>query len=263
MEEQEIYQDSAEELAVESVEPGESETPEQIEGGEETAEEIQAETPAEVKKSQGVQKRIDELVKQRETEKREKEYWRTEALRNKPPETAQPIPPATELPKPRSDQFDNYDDFMEAIADWKAETKVRQIQTVQQAQSRKQAISSWHEKAAAKYDDWREVFTDAVDISQTMGEVMLDSDHGVDLGYHLAKNPGEARRIFNLPAHRQAYEMGKLEAKLINQPPPQKNKTNAPAPTSPVGGKEVAAKKLEDMSQEEYNAYRKRQMAGK
>jgi len=42
-----------------------------------------------------------------------------------------------------------------------------------------------------------------------------------------------ARRIYALPAHLQAKEIGKIEAKLEANPPARKT-SNAPAPINPV-----------------------------
>ncbi len=92
---------------------------------------------------------------------------------------------------------------------------------------------------------------------------MHDCDHAADIAYHLAKDPQEAHRIASLPPVAAAREIGKLEAKYSGgTQPSQKSTTNAPAPTSPVGSSETPTKKLEDMTTEEYIAYRNQQEFG-
>jgi hypothetical protein len=212
------------------------------------------------KPAKGVQKRIDELVRQREEWKRQAEQWQQMAARQ-PVETApsaQPEMPAGP-PKPRSDDYETYDEYEDALADWKVEKKWHQLQQKQILQTRQQLIQSWTTKAEAKYPDWKMVFHNSLPVTQTMADVLLESEIGVELGYHLGKNPLEAARIAALPPHLQGRELGKLEAKIANAPPPQRNQTNAPTPTSPVGGRETPAKNPEDMSYEEYKAWR---MAG-
>lgn len=254
MPEEEVISSVEETTALPAETEGESGTPEPEEVEEtslETSEELEPE-----KKSKGVQKRIDELVREREEWKRQAQdltqiYQRQSHVTPevKPTETVFP-----DLPKPRSDQFETYDDFIEAVADWKAETKIRQVRVEQQQVSQAQTLTNWHQKAREKYADWGEKFTNSVNISPVMGEVLLDSPNGIDLGYFLANNPAEATRIFQLPPARQAYELGKLENRMMQ--PKQKTTTNAPTPTSPVGGKEIPSKSPENMTYEEYKSWR-------
>lgn len=221
------------------------------------AEQTAQETTVEPEPKDNVQKRFDELTYKRREAERERDYWREQAMRQAQPEQQpQPQQPQgyADLPEPKSEDFETYDAFVDARADWRAQVNLRRYMEQQQAQTQKQSIQSWREQGRSKYGDWNEVFTQELPISVEMGATIMDSPQGHDLAYYLGKNPQEAYRIANLPAHRQAYELGKLETKLAA--PPQKTKTNAPAPTSPVGGKEVPAKKPEDMDYEEYKAWR-------
>ena len=83
MEQEEILQTTGEEIpAMDAVTEGESSTPEQAAEVETSAD---IETPQADKKAGGVQKRIDDLVRQREDERREAEYWRSKALQSPQP----------------------------------------------------------------------------------------------------------------------------------------------------------------------------------
>src|SRR5574343_292465 len=257
MEQEEILQTTGEEIpAMDAVTEGESSTSEPESAEVETS--ADTELTQTDKKPGGVQKRIDDLVRQREDERREAEYWRAKALQQQPIQE-QPKQPTVfpDLPEPKSDQFETYDDYVDARADWRAKVNLRQFQADYQSQQRNQTLDKFHEAGKGKYADWDETFNRPdVPVSQMMSEVMLDSPQGTELAYYLGKNPGEARRIASLPMHRQAYELGKIESKLAA--PPQRTKTNAPTPTSPVGGKEMPTKKPEDMSYEEYKSWREK-----
>ena len=213
-------------------------------------EELPGEEPR--KPSKGVQKRIDELV-------REREEWKRAALQGQPRQDApsKPVIPDTfpDLQKPIADNFETYDAYVEALADYRAETKYRQIQARTEIQRRQETLSTWFDAADDKYSDFRDVFSSAA-CSDTMADVLLASENGVDIAYYLGHNPAESRRIAKLPPGRQAFELGKLEAKLANQPPPQKNQTKAPPAMKTLGGKETPTKKPEDMSYDEYKAWR-------
>jgi hypothetical protein len=66
-----------------------------------------------------------------------------------------------------------------------------------------------------------------------MAEAIRAADNGPDVLYYLGSNPKEAERISRLPPAIQAKEIGKIEAKLDNDPPVKKS-SSAPAPISPV-----------------------------
>jgi hypothetical protein len=66
-----------------------------------------------------------------------------------------------------------------------------------------------------------------------MAETIQSSDVGPELAYYLGSNPKEADRISRMTPFGQAKEIGKIEAKLADNPP-VKRTTSAPAPISPV-----------------------------
>jgi hypothetical protein len=66
-----------------------------------------------------------------------------------------------------------------------------------------------------------------------MAQTIKASDAGPDVAYYLGTNPKEADRISRLTPFLQVKELGKLEAKLADNPP-VKRTSSAPAPISPV-----------------------------
>jgi hypothetical protein len=67
-----------------------------------------------------VQPRIDELTRKTREAEREAAYWRGRAQSAEKPKDAA-APPA----KPTPDKFDDYGAFVEALADWKADEKIK------------------------------------------------------------------------------------------------------------------------------------------
>jgi len=154
--------------------------------------------------------------------------------------------------EPKREQFESYEDYVEARAAYKAEKRAleavdkrlqaeaqrRQNESAQQTAREQQA--QWNkslEAARKKYDDFDDV-TDNEDIIVTpkMGEAIKDSPIGPDLVYHLGKNPDEAHRIAALPAREQYAEMVLLERTVRDAKPAPKKASNAPEPINPVGG---------------------------
>lgn len=114
---------------------------------------------------------------------------------------------------------------------------------------------------AEKYNDFEDVVGDPdLPITATMAEVLVESDLGEDLAYYLGKNPKEAARIAALSPLGVARELGKLEAKL---PTLKLATSKAPAPVSTVRGAAGGEKDPSTMSDAEFNAWRKRQIAAR
>jgi hypothetical protein len=143
--------------------------------------------------------------------------------------------------KPKLEQFEKVEDYVEAVTDWKwktaQQTQARQYeeQRIKQVQSEVQAkAQSVFELAEQDPEFDNEVF-ESLPVSDPMAYAIMDSDIAPKLMVYLQKNPDEVDRIAKLSPARQAAEIGKMEAKLSM---PVKVKTsNAPAPIKPVGSR--------------------------
>lgn len=210
------------------------------------------------------QKELDDILEKRlskERRKREELSRRlqvTEELALRTREPAQPAPPAGDG-EPKRENFDSYEAFIEARAEWRAERKVTETlakQREQEAQNRtaeeqRKLETQFRERAQAaskEIDDFEDVMsTSDAPMTRAMSEAIITSDIGPKIAYHLAKNPDEAERIATLPAARQAAEIGKLEAKLAAEPPKEVKKPSAaPDPIKPVGARSTVKDDMPD-----------------
>jgi hypothetical protein len=132
------------------------------------------------------------------------------------------------------DQFESPEAYADALAYQKAEQLLAQRE---QARQQSAILESYHEReeeARSKYDDFEQVaYNPKLPITDVMAESIRASDIGPEVAYYLGANPKEADRIFRLSPIVQAKEIGKIEAKMANDPP-VKRTTSAPAPISPV-----------------------------
>jgi hypothetical protein len=135
---------------------------------------------------------------------------------------------------PSIDNFETPDAYAEALALRKAEELLAQREVQKQQAQIVEAYGEAEEKARDKYDDFEEVvYNPKLRITNAMAEAIQSSDTGPDLAYWLGSNPKEAERIANLSPLMQAKEIGRIEAKLSDNPPVKKT-TSAPTPISPV-----------------------------
>jgi len=174
------------------------------------------------------QEELDAIVGKRLA--REQRKWEREQAQKA---TAPAAP--SELPPP--DQFDSVETYAKAYAEQML--KERELQ-----KQRSEYVEAYHDReedARAKYDDFEQVaYNPNLRITTVMAETIQTSDIGPDVAYYLGSNPKEADRISRMPPILQAKEIGKIEAKLVSNPPVKKT-SNAPTPISPVTARSSGA----------------------
>ena len=118
----------------------------------------------------------------------------------------------------------------------------------EQAKAQSAIIESYHdleEEARTKYDDFEQVaYNPKLPITDAMAQTIQSSDVGPDMAYYLGSNPKEADRISRLSPLSQAKELGKIEAKLSDNPPVKKT-SNAPAPIAPITARSSGSPSLD------------------
>lgn len=186
------------------------------------------ETPeAEVTPKTFTQEELDAAISKRLA--REQRKW----AREQAMQAAQAVPQQP-LDVPPIDQFESPDAYAEALAYKKAHELVQRQEMQRQQAEILSAYAEREEVATERYADFKQVaYGDHVRITQVMADTIRASEAGPDVAYYLGSNPSEAAKIADLPPFLQAKEIGRLEAKLLSNPPVKKT-TAAPAPIAPV-----------------------------
>lgn len=211
------------------------------------------------KKDRGVQRRIDELVSQRE-------YYRGLAEGRQPgakPETEE-IPGLP--PEPKEDDFEDYGQYLKAIARHGVQVELvkqdAKRQQDSQQQSRQQLIEAydqWTDDGEEKFEGFTEIAAHVgAKITPHMGDAIRDSEFSHELVQFFSEHPKEMSRIAALSPTAAVREIIKLEGRVSQ--PSQITDTKAPKPTLPVGGKETPGGKIEDMAYKDYKVARERQL---
>ena len=239
---------------VETPETEQSEATTDDDGADDTAQ------PETVKPAKGVQKRLDELTKARHEAQRDRDYWRELAMRQNAPE---PTPARSVQEAPQESDFEDYTEFQRAMVRHEIRQEIEAERRQQETVAKTRTFEDRVSQARERFTDYDSVvFDPSLKITPVMADVIKDSDIGPEVAYHLGTNSSEAARIATLPPHRQAVELGKIEAALIAahaepkaQPSP---KTPPPPPPKTVAGIAAGATKApESMSMSEYVAWRK------
>ncbi|MCD6307409.1 MAG: hypothetical protein J7M24_00280 [Candidatus Latescibacteria bacterium] len=224
----------------------------------------------------GVQKRIDELVREREDARREAEYWRNKVnttARETQPDTSREGKTPTghqETKPPQESEFNTYEEYQEARVRWITEEAIRKER---ESMRREYEEEIRRNEAAARIEEGRKTYPDfdsvamTVPFTDTVSDIIIGSKQMAHIAYYLGKHPEIVRHINSLSPLDAAREIGIIEARLESvanpggsnaQPGKKPIKTAEPVkPITPSAGSE---KKLEDMSMEEYERYRLAQM---
>ena len=210
--------------------PAEVSAPEQVATAAPETEVIAPEAvePAVVETKTFTQEELDAAIGKRLA--REQRKWEREQAAKAAETQARKAP--VEIPP--IEQFNSPDEYAEVLAERKAEELLARRE---QARQQSEIIESFHEReeeARNKYDDFEQVaYNPKLPITDVMAQTIQASEVGPDMAYYLGSNPKEAERISRLSPLVQAKELGKIEAKLSDNPPVKKT-SSAPAPIAPV-----------------------------
>jgi hypothetical protein len=233
-----------------------------------------------------VEKRIGKLTKRWRTAERERDFEKAKRLeveeelkklKSTIPETA----------RPKREDFEDDDAYIDALTDWKIENKVKGLQedsakkTVEEKEQQtasevEQELEEISDKGREKFSDYDQfVFDKDLALNQGMIETIILSEIAEDILYYLGKNPDLSAAISEMSTLKAAKEIGKIEVKLAEKIPepsmstegkieegkktlPVKKVTKTPEPITPVRSTGAIDKDPTQMSMKEYRAWRER-----
>lgn len=169
--------------------------------------------------------------------------------------------------KPKLEDYATYEEYNEALTDWKVEDRLRLRDEEQKkaahAAEQQKAATSWQQKVddLIDSDDAYEDYEDVVGryrnvaVNPAIRQALAESEIGPKLAYYLAKNPDVFGEINDKTPYAVAKEMAKIEASLSN-PKPAAKVSKSPPPITPVKGTGKTAVKLDALDTSSYIAQR-------
>ena len=252
--------------------PAEGETPNQPDGeGEQPAEAAQTpeETPPEEpekpkrdSRTARYSRRIGQLSAENDELKRQLAAQQTQT----PQSSAQPPNGEQKASKPKAEDFENYSEYEAALVEHGARNVLTEFEQRAEERDRTRDAEQRRKDAAAGYQakaekiretipDYDEVIETAdVQVNQDVGALIVQSERGPELAYHLANNPDLAFDLNQMSPTEAAFQLGKIESGLPKAQP--KTATKAPPPPEPVKGGAQPRKEPGDMSYAEYKKWR-------
>jgi len=206
---------------------------------------IETEKQKSEKKISGIQKRLNELTRDKYAERQAREQLERQNLQLM--EMLKGGQKPAEKPtdgKPNQSDYSDYAEFVRADATWHATQAAKQMiaseraamaETTQRstaAQSEAVAAADYAKRAketAKSVPDFDEVMAEAdVDVPQHVLTMIRRLDNGPLVAYHMVKNPELAQQFFAQPPMMHGILLGQLSAtlkgsaKVSNAPPPGK-----------------------------------------
>jgi hypothetical protein len=166
--------------------------------------------------------------------------------------------------KPKLQDFDTYEDWVDAVTDWKVDQKLSKRESDGKAKDANKAFATRVIEGAKRYTDWDEVVTEDVKIPLASADAIRETDDPAAVIYFLGDNPEEVKRLSSLSPAKQAIEIGKIEAALVKTDKKatgeDTGKLNiipkAPEPVkAPKGDGDKVTKTVDDMDADEYISY--------
>lgn len=227
-------------------------------------------TPDDEPTLKGVSRRIDELTRYRREAERERDHWREMAMRQSPPQ--QESPPESTVKTLADFNYDEgkYHAYLTQEASRTAveaaRRELKEQQERDQAERRRTTFTGRESVFAKTTEDYYEKTRDPrVPLTQTIAEVLAESEDGPAIAYYLASNLALADQIARLPPLAAARELGRIEAKLAAEKAKAKSMPVSQAPPPPPklegSGDPKVEKDPKDMSDAEFAKWRKRQIA--
>lgn len=229
-------------------------TPAPEETDEQKNERVQAEAAEkarqrEEKRQQSVQKRINELTAEKYSAQKVAEQLAEQNARILALLEGKQAPAAQNDGEPKREQFTDYEEFVTARAEWRAEQKAKAIiekfSTEQKESQTKQTRESEEAKVQKDFlerrtaveksiPDFKDVVSDwEPRLPDSVVETIIRMPDGPLISYHLAKNPELEAQFRDSPAYMHGVLLGQLSATLKSQT----KVTAAPTPGKPVAQK--------------------------
>lgn len=231
---------------VEPPDEAEEETEEEADGEEKEGDE----EPAKPKRTGGFQRKIERLVRENEYLARRFHELAQQQRPPQQPQQQQPQPVADG--RPRQDQFDSYDEYLDKLTDWKLEARLQQEHTAQQqrhqAAQQQERLTGWQQRVGqfkSEAPDFEDVLesVDHINLTPVLQQAIMADALGPKLAYELARRPEDFARIASLDPVGALTALGEFKARLepAKTAAPQQHTngvkpvSRAPNPIRPVG----------------------------
>ena len=202
------------------------------------------------------QKRVDKLTRRSSELQETVERLQAElnGLKSRPADVPAAKQGPAGKPLPDDPRFSTYEDYVEALTDWKMDQKIAADAKAKAEATEKEhatnALSEYNkqlEATRAAHADFEDVVESIasgnVQIPDGLQPAIIESGNGPEIVYYLGKHPEVARQLCEMSLPAAAVEIGRISVKLpasrggASTAKPKSAATTAPTPINPVGAR--------------------------
>lgn len=233
-----------------------------------------------------VQKRIDELTRLRRSAERDSSF-KDKKIAALEEEVKKLKESSSAAAKPVKEDFENEDEYIEALTDWKIDQKLskqppsekKDDKIKEEINTRWDAIDQMFDAGGEKHEDFKDlVMNPTLQLTEAMVDLIIGTDNAEEVIYHLAKNADLSAKIAAMPLLQAAREIGKIEKEVglqLSKLPTEKKEekkeekkvvpvekkivSDAPDPITPVRTESRITVDPNTMSPKEYRKWRESQ----
>jgi len=122
--------------------------------------------------------------------------------------------PVKEDIEPAREDFANDSEYMKASIKWGVGQGIQQQKAMEELQERQASVQAQFKRAAELVPDFETATNNLPPLPQGVVAYMRESDMFAELGYHFAKNKGDAAKLVSLSPLKQLVELGRIETTL-------------------------------------------------
>lgn len=153
--------------------------------------------------------------------------------------------------KPTPENFVTYEDYVEALTDWKVEERLQKRDSATKQETLRESYDRQIAEAQKAYPDFDEAIAeyDFHLMPRHAQEALLHSEMGAHIAYHIANNPNIGDELSRMTPVQAAMRIGELGLQLKSQSSKGKaavKVTKAPPPITPLKGAAPSQRTLQD-----------------
>jgi hypothetical protein len=130
--------------------------------------------------------------------------------------------PAVDKPAPDPKNYTDFDDYTDAVADWKADKKLAEREANEKKAKEEAAagevVKAWNtriESAKERHADFHEIISSSpLEYEPVVRKILMESEYGPDVLYHLSNDDADAAKFSKMGVDQRVKFIGRLEGRI-------------------------------------------------
>lgn len=145
--------------------------------------------------------------------------------------------------KPVQEDFDSFEDFIDARTEWKLQQKEQEKKQTEHVLTIQEKVNNRLREGAGKFDDFLDLLGNAEAPPAHIRDLLIEEDVPIEVFHQLLSDPEEHRKLNRMSVAKAALKIAEMAAEYKPKKP---IKTKAPEPIKPLTSSVKATSKRDD-----------------